>query len=377
MYVGHLFVIRRHLFEQLGGLRTECDGSQDYDLALRATERGRSVVHVPIIGYHWRRAPGSTAVDYGAKPFAHTSAHRALNDAMERRGEQATVDDGLLQSTFRVKRSIQGAPRVSVVVPVVDESHHLQQCLDAIGALAGYDNREVVLVDGGSWKPETKAVLAHASHDAAVKVVSASAEEGRFALHNAGAAHTSGELILFLDPRTTARSAGWLEALVEHAQRPDVGATGARIVFPDGHLAHAGLALGLGDQPAGRAFWGCPPDNSGYWGHGRMVRNWSAVSVDCLMTPRRLFEECGGFDGALAPAFADVDYCLRLRQRGLLVVYTPYAELVLNRPPSWASDRRDGDAARVMRDRWGALLDDDPYFNRNLDRLRPEFALPR
>lgn len=370
-YLCHLLVVRRSLTDALGGLRTEFDGSQDHDLMLRATEQARAVVHVPEILYHWRVLAGSASGDTGAKPWAYAASRRAIEDALERRGIVADVEPHeRYAGNFHVRRSVIGTPKVSVIVPFRDEPGLTAACYRSIVATAGYDNFELLLVDNDSELPETKALLSDLGRDERVRVLPS---PGRFdwaAINNQAASQADGELLCFLNNDIEARSAGWLAAMAGHAQRTEVGAVGALLRYPDETIQHAGVVIGM-NWGAAHVQQDLPIGRPSYLLLAEVTRNCSAVTGACMMTRRSVFEALGGFDTRLPVAFNDIDYCLRLHEAGMTVVYTPLAEL------THFESKSRGHADDVVEvphflGRWkDAILAGDPYHNPNLTRFDP------
>jgi O-antigen biosynthesis protein len=375
MYLGHLMVIRRRLFDDLGGLRASYDGSQDYDLALRATELAREVGHLPTVLYHWRAGAGSTASEYDAKPTADDAARRALQDALRRRGEDGRVEAGLWEGTFRVRREIRGEPLVRMIIPFHDGADMLQRCVDSLETTAGYDRWEAVLVDNRSWEPETRAVVRRLADHPKIRL---SFFDGQFnwsAINNQAAREFPADHYLFMNSDIEGRQPGWLAAMLEHAQRPEVGAVGARLLYPEGMVQHAGVVMGLGGGVAWHAFCFCPEDHPGYFAHAKLIRNYTGVTGACMMVRHEVFEAMGGFDEELDIAYNDVDFCLRLREAGLLVVYTPFAELVHYEGATRGKAAYEHAETAMMMRRWGHIVRRDPYFNPNLNPLRSECQL--
>jgi len=325
-YLGHLLVLRRTLLSEIGGFRSEFDGSQDYDVMLRATERARRVAHVPKVLYHWRAVEGSAADDHSAKPWAHDASRRAVEDAVGRRGIDAVVDDGPGQGWYHVRRRVVGNPSVAIIIPFRDHAQMTVQCLSSLAASPGYENFEVVLIDNGSTEPEIRALRGRFEQEG-VSVLDYPDTFNWSVMNNIAASRCEADLLLFMNNDIEARTEGWLRALVELAQRDDVGAVGARLLYPDGVLQHAGVVLGLGSV-AGHLFAGMPVGRVGYMSWDRMVRPCSAVTGACMMSSRRAFEAIGGFDENLEVAYNDVDYCMRLADSGYKVLYTPHSELV-------------------------------------------------
>ncbi len=370
-YLCHLLVVKRALVDELGGLRSEFDGSQDYDLMLRATERATTVVHVPEILYHWRVLAGSASADTGAKPWAFEAGRRALESALSRRKIEAVVEPHeRFAGNFHVRRAISGEPLVSIIVPFRDEPAMTWNCYRSLVRSPGYENFELLLIDNGSELPETGALLGQLLKDPRVSLFTDPQPFNWVEINNTAAARAGGEMLLFLNNDIEARSDGWLAAMVGHAQRADVGAVGALLRYPDLTVQHAGIVLGL-TWGAGHVQQDLPVDRPGYMLMADITRNCTAVTGACMMTRRSCFEELGGFDSGLPVAFNDVDYCLRLRQRGLLVVYTPLAELIHFESKS-RGHTDDVVEVPFFRARWrDAILNGDPYYNRNLTHFDP------
>jgi GT2 family glycosyltransferase len=261
---------------------------------------------------------------------------------------------------------------VSIVVPFRDEADLLAACVASVERTAGWEPRELVLVDNRSWQPETLA-LERRLRGAGRTLLAYDAEFNWSALNNWAAARSGGELLLFLNDDVEGLSSGWLAAMVEHALRAEVGAVGARLLYPGGGVQHAGVFLGARGG-AGHAFRHCPVGSAGYLGLAKVVRNWSAVTGACLLTSRAVFEEVGGFDERLPLAFNDVDYCLRLRDRGYRIVYTPFAELWHDESLTRGMSSTAAEAAEVRR-RWAGVVDDDPHYHPALSRRREDFSL--
>lgn len=372
-YTCHLTVISRALMERIGGLRSAYDGSQDYDLALRATEQASHIVHLPRVLYHWRTLPGSAATDTTAsvaKPWAYDAGRRAIEDAMQRRHEPATVlEDEVFPGRYHVRRNVVGSPRVSIVIPFRDEPAMLATCVNTMRREPGYDNFEFVLVDNNSELPETEALLDQLRMHDDVMVVRYPERFNWSAVNNFGARHATGELLLFSNNDIEAHKPGWLDALVGHATRPEVGAVGAKLVYPDGTIQHAGVVVGLGGI-AGHILRGLPGSRPGYNSTSISTRNCSVVTGACLMTRREVFEEVGGFSEELAVAFNDVDYCLKVRQHGRLIVYTPNAELIHHESRS-RGHTDDLVEHGIIVERWAKeIVAGDPYMNKNLSHWR-------
>ena len=373
-YISHLGVFRKSIVDEIGGFRSEFDGCQDYDLTLRFTERTDRIFHIPKVLYHWRMVEGSVALSSSNKDYIREGAHRALAEALERRGLRGTVEDGLMPNRFRVRLEIAGEPLVSIIVPTRDNLSKLETCIESIERRTTYPNYEVLIVDNGSADPETVEYLASTRHT----VIPFEGEFNFSEINNLAAGRAAGEYLLFLNDDTEVISGGWLRAMLEPAQRAEVGAVGARLLYPDGRIQHAGILTGAGHPwvppVATHSHQHHPASSPGYAGAVSVIRNYSAVTAACMLVRRSTFEEVGGFDEALRVAYNDVDLCLRLRERGYLVVYTPHASLYHHESASRGHGSSTGEAL-LMRRRWGETLDNDPYYNPNFSTGNGDFDL--
>jgi len=373
-YITHFCVYRRELVVAAGGYRKGYEGSQDYDLLLRVTERTTRIEHISKQLYSWCQAPTSVASNPGVKSYAHEAGRRALQDMMQRRSIAGEVVDGYgAPYRYRVKRAISGQPLVSIIIPTRNNRKLLQRCLQSLDERTAYRQFEVIVVDNGSDDVETLAYLKSLPH----RVLT---YEGPFhfaAMNNRAARTASGEHLLLLNDDTEVIDSGWLETMLEHSQRPEVGAVGARLLFPNGTLQHAGVVIGIQGK-AGHAFWGFPGDHPGYYDFARVIRNYSAVTAACLMLRRSVFLEVGGFDEQFAVSYNDVDLCLRLRERGYLIVYTPYAFLYHHQSASRGAydPEKDRRYEELLRERWKDVFDQgDPYYNPHLTLTQFDFSI--
>jgi len=371
-YITHLSLFRRSLLAEIGGFRPGLDGSQDYDLLLRASEHARRIAHIPKILYHWRKIPGSAAASSAAKPFAYEAARQAIADAVKRRGREADVNCGL-PGLYTVRYKLRGVPLVSIIVPALDHWPRLRQCLHSIESRTRYPRYEIIVLDSGSADAETMAGL-----DAVARRWPVHRHPGALnssALNNLGASRSRGEYLVFLGADTQVIEPDWLGAMLEHAQRPEVGAVGARLHRPDGRIQHAGLVLGVGGV-VDHAFCDLPADAFGYFALAGVVRNVSAVSGACMMIGRGPFEALEGFDERFRVALNDVDLCLRLGRRGHLIVYTPHALLIHQESGNGGRPYSPADE-ELMWTVWGdAIRKGDPYYNPNLALSRADWGLP-
>jgi len=380
-YLCHFSVIRTTVFWDVGGFHEGIDGSQDFDLFLRVTEATQRVEHIPKILYHWRMVPGSTAVDIAAKggPW-HESSRKALRAAIARRNWQAEVVDGLLPDTYRVKFAVHPTERVTIIIPTKDKVELLQVCIESIRQHTDHPSYEILVISNNSEDEATYAYLEHAMRDGIVRFLRYDIPFNYAAINNFAVRHCDSPYLLFLNNDTEVTSAGWLTSMLELAQHNDIGAVGAKLLYADGTIQHAGVILGIGGV-AGHSHRYLPEHNPGYFGQHNAVRNYSAVTAACLLTRREVFEAVGGFNEDLAVAFNDVDFCLEVRKAGYRIVYTPYARLYHYESASRGSDSTPKNAGRFraevayMLAKWGPWLQNDPYYNPNLTPCREDFSL--
>jgi GT2 family glycosyltransferase len=380
MYTNHLMVLRRSIVLEVGGFRIGFEGSQDYDLALRIVERTDRIGHVPQVLYHWRQVPGSAAVQTDAKPWAVRAAERALAEHLERSCVEAEVCPGFAPGVFRVKHAIRGPALVTLVVTTDDRTRGvggrdvrlLPHCLRSVVEKTAASNYEILVVDNGRLSDETSRFLSTIPHR---RVSYSYSGPFNFAHKlNFAVSHARGEHLVILNDDVEVISPEWLSAMQEFAQQPEIGAVGAKLLFPDGRLQHIGMVLGVCGVAA-HAFHMAPGSSPGYAGGAHVIRNYSCVTGACMMTRRAVFDEVCGFNERLAIDFNDVDYCLRLRRAGYRVVYTPHAQLYHLESGSQGPREQARGEVEEMRRIWGAVLERDPYYNPNLTRDFPDHRI--
>ncbi|HEX7886757.1 MAG TPA: glycosyltransferase family 2 protein, partial [Phenylobacterium sp.] len=384
--ISHLGVYRRSLLEALGGLRQGFEGSQDYDLALRASERTNSarIRHIPWVLYHWRQAGGSDTFSQAYMDRCADSARRAVEEHLARTGQMGTrvANQANAPGWIEVRRSPpQPPPLVSIVVPTRDRAELLAQCAEGVLARTAYPTLELLVVDNGSVQAETKALFDQLRQDARVRVLDAPGPFNFSALNNLAAGEAKGDVLVLLNNDISMLGDDWLDVLVAQAVRPNIGAVGARLLFPDGRVQHAGIALGI-NGVAGHLLYRAAGEDPGYYKHLTTSRNVSAVTGACLAIRKAVYDEVGGLDAERLPvAFNDVDLCLKVRAAGYDIVWTPQAELVHHESATRGDERAPADQARfdaeaaVMRARWGEALTHDPFYNAVFDRARSDYRL--
>lgn len=369
-YICHFTIIRREVLEAVGGFRSEFDGAQDYDLFLRISERTTRIDHIPRVLYHWRRSPGSTADNIRRKPGSLETGRLALEAHLERKGERGHVTVDWRTHAYWIKRELTETKKVSIIIPMRDRVDLLARCLESVTRETTYAPYEIIIVDNDSELAETKAYLAGLKH----KVLRYGGPFNFSAINNFAVEQTDSPWLLFLNNDTEVIERDWLTIMAEHIQRPEVGAVGPRLLYPDDTVQHGGIVVGVGGI-AEHAFRGFPAEAPGVCRQLQVTRNYSAVTGACLLTRRDVFHKVRGFDEERLPVtFNDVDLCLKIRREGYLVVYTPFATLYhhesgTRRPPVEPLE------TEVMRERWAALLEYDPYYNPNLSRERADFSL--
>ena len=365
-YLCHMIFLRRDLVREVGGFQPQFDGSQDYDLLLRVSERTNRIHHIPRVLYHWRRSENSSASDVRQKPGQLEASWRAIEAHLKRRGEQAHVAVDWRTHAFYVRRELREARKISVIIPSIRSRESLERCLESVVRMTSYPNYEVVIVQMGE-----RDKIVEAATDFSHRVLYFADGLNDSAAKNYAVAHTDSPWLLFLDDNVEAIASDWLTIMAEHVQRPETGAVGPRLVNPGGTIEHAGLVLGV-NGIAQSAFHGFPAEHPGVNRQLQMTRNYSAISGACLLMRREVFQRIGGFDEKLSGVLADVDLCLKIQRTGYLIVYTPLAKLCWDPSPL---EGVDASAEVIMRQRWSDVLERDPYYNPNLSRAPADFSL--
>jgi GT2 family glycosyltransferase/glycosyltransferase involved in cell wall biosynthesis len=375
MYFSHIFALRRSLFFEAGQLRVGYEGSQDYDLALRASEAAKEIGHIPKTLYHWRAIPGSTAASGSAKPDSFNAGLRAVQDALDRRGVRAEV----YQPDWAVKagcgifahRFPDDGPRVAIIIPTKNNVAVLSACIESL-AKTTYKNYEVVIIDNESDDAETLEYLRQSQHRV-LRIANTDVQFSFAAINNAAVKQADAEYALFLNNDTEVVAPEWLSQMVGYLGLPGVGAVGARLLYPDGRIQHAGITHGYYNGMAGPAFKLLPGWDHGYLSYTMVARNYSAATAACLLTRRDLFISLGGFDEKnFAVAYNDVDYCYRLQAAGHRTVYCPTAELIHHE--GYSRGFRDNPAEpAAFRKKYGGRT--DPFYNPNLSLADERFAI--
>ena len=380
-YICHFTVFSRELLEKAGGgFRKEYDGSQDYDIILRLTERAKHIVHIPKILYYWRSHKDSTASDIAAKPYTMDAARAAITAHLERIGLKGSVENARIPSTYKVQYEIKGNPLISIIIPNKDHIDDLDKCLRSIREKSTWTNLEIIVVENNSTKQRTFDYYREIEQDERIRVIRWEKEFNYSAINNFGAQHAAGDYLLLLNNDIEIITPDWIEQMLMFAQRPDVGAAGAMLYYPDDTIQHAGVILGIGGV-AGHSHKYFTRGEYGYASRMAIAQNLSGVTAACVLIRRKVWEEVGGLDEGFAVAFNDVDLCMKIRKAGYLIVWTPYAELYHYESKSRGQEdntekqiRFKGEIDRFM-DKWGKELEaGDPYYNPNLTLITEDFA---
>jgi len=381
-YITHFLVTKRSLFHEIGGFSNAREGAQDYDLILRLTEKTKKITHIPKPLYDWRSIASSTSADPQVKLYADDAGQAALQDAMDRKKIDATVLKANQRFFYRVQRKITGSPRISIVIPFCDKSDYLKNCIIAILEKSSYQNFEILGINNNSQDDETSDVISELTErDGRIRFIDFQSPFNYSKLNNFAVSMAQGEHVVLMNNDITITNADWAECLLEHSQREEVGAVGAKLYYPDGSIQHAGIIIGIAGF-AGHSHKHFPHRHPGYYNRLMCVQNVSAVSGALLMVKKRYYEEAGGLDEIhFSVALSDVDFCLRLREKGYLNIFTPYSEAIHFESASRGYEEDPERKIRFSKEieyfqkKWRAVLEKgDPYYNPNLTLDREDFS---
>ena len=383
-YICHFSMFDADLLKKTGLFRPEYDGSQDHDMILRLTEEAKHVCHIPKILYYWRSHPNSVAADIGAKTYAIDAAKRAVHDHMrDYYGIEVEVESTRAFPTlFQIKYPINGEPLISIVIPNKDHVEDLRRCITSIEKKSTWKNYEIVVVENNSVEQSIRDYYKELESDPKVKIVTYEGGFNYSRINNVGVKETKGEYLLFLNNDTEVISPDWMEQLLMYAQRKDVGAVGAKLYYADNTIQHAGVVIGLGaHRSAGHTHYKMPREHLGYMGRLCYAQDVTAVTGACLMVKKSIYEEVDGLDESFTISLNDVDLCLKIREKGYLNIFTPFAELY--HYESKTRGMEEGDKLRRyerecahFRDKWKEQLDaGDPYYNPNFSLDYSDFTL--
>lgn len=370
-YICHLLVVKSTLVHEVGGQKKEFDGAQDHEFLFRCVEKAEKIAHIPKVLYHWRVHKASTADNPLSKKYAYDAGKRAVLEHIHRCGEEAEVTDTKFPGFYRVKYKVQGEPLVSILIPNKDERDTLKQCLDSIKEKSTYHNYEIIIIENNSTKQETFDYYKEIDGKDNIRVVYWKYGFNYSALNNFGYTFAKGEYILCLNNDVSVITPDWLERMIGQCQRRQVGITGVKLYYPDDTIQHAGVIVGIGGV-AGAMFVGMKRERSGYLRKAILQQDLSAVTAACMMVDRGAWEAAGGFNEDLAVAFNDIDFCLKVREAGYLVVYEPNVELYHYESKSRGYEdtpekqKRFQGEVNYMKEHWSHILEEgDPYYNKN------------
>ncbi len=416
-YICHFSVFARSLLDGNELFRPKFDGSQDHDMILRLTDNAQKIVHVPKLMYYWRSHAGSVASGIDAKPYAIEAAKGAVAEHLHKHGYDhfQITSTRAFETIFRIRYEIIGTPKISILIANKDHAADLRRCITSILEKSTYDNYEIIIVENNSTTQEIReyySELLGYSYEEAQLALDAEQrknnadkqgtdrgvlrrEDGKLsivtykgtfnysAVNNLGESYATGEYILLLNNDTEVITVNWMEELLMYAQRKDVGAVGAKLYYGDKTIQHAGVVIGLGaHRTAGHSHYKQHRQNLGYMGRLCYAQNVSAVTGACLMVKKSLYDEVRGLEEGFAISLNDVDFCLKLRKKNLLNVFTPFAELYHHESISRGLDNEGEKAERYnqesakFREKWREELEKgDPYYNPNFSLDRSDFSL--
>lgn len=384
-YICHFSVFKRSLLQETELFRKECDGSQDHDMILRLTSIAGNVVHIPRILYYWRAHAGSVASNINAKTYCIDAAKRAVSDHLKQYNIYNTVitSTRAFETIFRLQYEITTRGMVSILIPNCDHVEELKKCVESVRRKSSYDNYEIIIIENNSKEEATFAYYEELKKDKKVRVLTYEGEFHYARINNMAAKEAKGEFLLLLNNDVELINADFIRELLMYAQRKDVGAVGAKLLFPNQTIQHAGIVIGLGaHRTAGHIHYKDENAHIGYMGRLCYAQNVSAVTGAALMVSKEHYDEAGGMDERFAIALNDVDFCLRLREKGLLNVFTPFAEGYHYESASRGLDtdpqkaKRYEEECEMFRERWKEVLaKGDPYYNPNFSLDRSDYSL--
>lgn len=383
MYICHFGVYRKSIVDQIGGFRKGYEGSQDYDLALRFTEKTDAIYHIPKILYHWRTIPESTASGAVAKSYTEDSGYKALQDAVIRRGLNAKVEGVAgVPNAYILRYLPVNEPLVSIIIPTRNMANILDKCLFSIFTKTSYTNYEVIIADNGSDEEETHQLFNkwNTQEPNRFRVTRIDIPFNYSKINNIAVSEAKGDLILLLNNDVEVISEDWITEMAGQVVREQVGAVGACLLYPDNTIQHAGVVLGIGGV-AGHSHKYFDASDYGYFSRLKLISNYSAVTAACLMVRKSVFEEVGGLEEKLQVAFNDIDFCLKIREKGYYNLFLPHVKLYHYESKSRGHEdtpekiKRFNSEVHFMKQKWGKQLQDDPFYNINLTKEREDFSM--
>lgn len=371
-YICHLSVLKKTLIDEIGKFRAEFDGAQDYDMILRATEKAKLIVHIPKILYHWRAHENSTSQNTDSKSYAFIAGKKAIEEQLKRLNIKGNVELLETPGTYKVNYEVINNPLVSIIIPNKDSIQDLNKCISSV-LKSTYNNYEIIIVENNSENKGTFDFYNKLEeNNKNVHVVKYEEKGFNFSkINNFGRKFAKGEYILLLNNDVEVINENWIEEMLGICQQKNVGIVGAKLLYPDNSVQHAGVIIGIGGV-AGHIHKNIKDSDPGYFSRAVIVNNFSAVTAACLLVKTNIFDEVGGLDETLEVAFNDVDFCMKVRNKGYLVVYTPFAKLHHFESKSRGNEdtkekkNRFSNEIDRFKEKWQEELEKgDPYFNKN------------
>lgn len=372
-YICHFSIFKKELMDKLGGFNSEFDGSQDYDLILRATEQAKHIVHIPKILYNWRISSTSVASGAAAKPYAYEAAKKAILASIERHGIQgAKVEDSRIIGLYKVTYPVKDEPKISIIIPNKDHKKDLKRCIKSI-LKSTYKNYEIIIVENNSKEKNIFKYYKKLEKNPKIKIEKCEITLFNYSkLNNFGASRASGKYFVFLNNDTKIITTNWLETIISNCQREEIGAIGAKLIYKNKRIQHAGVVLNL-TGTAGHVNWNEKENNPGYFGRIMIQQNVSAVTGALLGVSKKVFEQVNGFDETFPIAYNDVDFCLKIQDIGKLITYNPYIEAYHYESQSRGYEDTEEKQKRLKKEesklkkKWKKYFDvTDKYYSPNL-----------
>ncbi|QOP42675.1 glycosyltransferase [Sulfurimonas sediminis] len=382
-YICHLVFLQKEVVDTIGGFRKGYEGSQDYDLLLRSLHviKYDEIDRVEKILYHWRAIEGSTAYGSGEKAYAHQAGLKALQDYFHTKDKEITVEDGKLPNTYKVNYPVKNRPLVSILIPTRDGYDILRKCVESIIDKTTYPNYEIIILNNETTCKQTLSYLKKIQMYQNVTVLAYHKAFNYSEINNYGVFKSRGDIIAFVNNDIEVVTEHWLDEMVSHACRKEIGAVGAKLYYDEGTVQHGGVVLGIGGV-AGHAHKHFEHNAYGYFSRLQIVQNYSAATAACLVVRKELFVEVGGLNAEkLTVAFNDVDFCLKLQKKGYRNLWTPYAQLNHYESKSRGSEDTDEKKRRFeqevlyMKKKWNKTLMNDRYYNKNLTKKHENFGI--
>jgi len=382
-YITHLVIVKKELLDKVGTLNSKFDGAQDFDLVLRITEKTKNILHIPKVLYHWRVHETSTANVADAKPYAYEAGKKVIEEHLKRTGKKGYVEYGNeVPGIYRINYEVKGTPKVSIIIPSRENKELLTTCINTILKLTTYENYEIVIIENNSEKQETLKMYKELKENKKIKVLTYPEKEFNYsAIINYGVKNCDGEYVLQLNNDTKLISKDWLETFIGYAQNKEIGAIGARLYYEDMSIQHAGIAYGIGGT-AGNLLVNLTYGKHGYFGREAATRNVSAVTGACLFARREIYEEVGYMDDGLPVAFNDVDFCLKIIEKGYRILYNPHVEMIHYESKTRGyemteeKEKRFKEESDKFKEKWKDLLNKpDPYYNINFSKEHCDFRI--